>query len=470
MHSLNSFFKNKMLFVAIGIGITLFHLNIFSELLTLPFKGDEWYYGDYIDLKTIKYWTYKSFGHPPIWLFLHSFLYKLFGVTPLVSHILGLGISLSFILFFYSYISRKANVFLGSFFVYLIYNHLYFLRYAEHNHPIIVSAWFGVLSLYYYHKDNSKLSLVFTFFSIHIRESLLSIFFGFIYGKKIKVAFKHIAISMIPFISFYIWYYFLRKSLLLNGQVLHKIRQNEEVLTFKVMHVLEFVYAFFIADNAPFFILCLIMYLVSRYKKMTIVIPKLSKALAISALIHFIFFSLYTEHIPRDHFVSSLFMYCSLFLIIIENKLYTSIYSHLTILIFLLATGKNFAWQLEYKAKLIKEHKYAVKIKKDAIIEIEKIIARIPDLKIMSEAIMARAIRYPYMGYVNKRNLKVVAPYHYPRVKPQLLLDDSKIMHFENYSQTKSILKGNEYILYKSIGEKEDLTLDIYVLRDFDLD
>ena len=58
------------------------------------------------------------------------------------------------------------------------------------------------------------------------------------------------------------------------------------------------------------------------------------------------------------------------------------------------------------------EHIYAVETRKRSIKEIRKIRTKNPHFLIMSEAIMSSSLQHPSMGYAERSEKNIYAPYH----------------------------------------------------------
>src|SRR3989344_1168104 len=188
----------------------LFLLVININNLNLPYHWDDFNYvipavdHIYKDSPTIFLWEYGQ-GHPPFFYILGGLIFKLFGDSLIVAHLISLMFAFITLLFTYylgkELFSRKVGVISSLILlftpIFISYSTLFYLEV-----PLMA---FSVMAIYFALKNKNYLSIIFGSLAVLTKETGIIIAFAIFCVKLLKEKNFKSLIYLIPVFVFFLW-------------------------------------------------------------------------------------------------------------------------------------------------------------------------------------------------------------------------------------------------------------------------
>jgi len=196
---------------------------------------------------TIFLWNYSN-GHPPFYFILLGFVFKLFGNSQLVAHLVTLFFS--FLAVYYTYLLGKFlfNRKIGIIASFLMFFSPTFFSHSGMSHTAIPLTALSIISIYYFLKGNNFLYIIFSSLLVLTEERAIAIplvllFYKIFKEKKINI--KKNIILFVPILVFILW---LLSNKLYYGYFLWPA--SSSLVSFNIIRV--FLNAFMVLKNLFF--------------------------------------------------------------------------------------------------------------------------------------------------------------------------------------------------------------------------
>ena len=206
------FFKrNFEILFALLLAVVIFLLKY--PVLNLPYSWDVMNYvipsaqHIYEDGFTIFLWNFSN-GHPPFYFILLGFVFKLFGSSPLVSHLVI--VFFSFLAVYYTYLlgkclfSRRVGIIASI----LMFFYPTFFSHSGMSHLAIPLVALTIISIYYFVKGNKIFYIIFSSLLVLTKESAIFIPLALFLYKVLKdkdINIRKNFIFLIPIFMFLLW-------------------------------------------------------------------------------------------------------------------------------------------------------------------------------------------------------------------------------------------------------------------------